>query len=260
MAKPLLPALLDLVRTRVERAVAPAIHDDGDERCLRFSNGVVQSAMRLSDPVALELSYTRALMGFLLFHPEPRHILAVGLGGGSLPKFCYHALPQTQVTALEIDPAVIALRGAFRIPPDDARFRVIATDARGYIGHDDAQADVIILDAYDAIGLPGSLCTESFYNDCRQALGGRGVLAANLWGGEPKRALYLERLRRVFDDRVWWCQPPDSSSLVIFATGDATPAPPWSHILAAARALDARWNLGLAALVSALRARPDPGP
>ena len=41
----------------------------------------IQSAMRLEDPFALELDYTRCMMAFLLFHPEPRRALMIGLGG-----------------------------------------------------------------------------------------------------------------------------------------------------------------------------------
>ena len=254
------PTLLERFRMRTSTPVTPRIHDDGDSRCLRFNDGVLQSAMQRSDPAALVLAYTRAMMGFLLFRPEPQQVLIIGLGGGSLSKFCHHALPDARITSVEIDPAVIALREEFGIPADSERFRVLQADGSDYLQRDDVAADVILLDGYDANGLPESLSSMDFYFHCRNVLAPDGVLAVNLWGGEPNRAVYLDRLRTVFDDRVWWCQPPDSSSLVVFATNDATPAPPWSHIQAAARTLDTRWNLGLAALVSELQTRPDPGP
>jgi spermidine synthase len=249
-------SLFDRFRFRVERPVASQIHDNGDSRVLRFNNGVMQSAMHVSDPDALALSYTLAMMGFLLFQPAPREVLLVGLGGGSLVKFIYHTLPDIRITALEIDPEVIALRDEFRIPPDDERLRIIEADGGEYLARDDVRADVILLDAYDAIGLPEALCSESFYSHCRRALGASGVLAANLWGGEPKRLLYLERLRRVFDDRAWWCRPRDSSALVVFAAGAQLPAPEWPPMQAAARALDQGWGLDLASLIDDLRTRP----
>jgi len=49
----------------------------------------------------------------------------IGLGGGSLVKYCLAALPDTAVTVVEIKPAVIALREAFGIPPDGPRLRVV---------------------------------------------------------------------------------------------------------------------------------------
>ncbi len=51
-------------------------------RTLHLGNSVVQSAMRLKDPFALELAYTQAMFAWLPFLPTPRRILMVGLGGG----------------------------------------------------------------------------------------------------------------------------------------------------------------------------------
>ena len=62
------------------------------------------------------VSYTRAMMAFLLFNPEPRHVLMIGLGGGSLAKYCHRKLPATRITVLELDHDVIALRAKFGIP------------------------------------------------------------------------------------------------------------------------------------------------
>ncbi|WZB62866.1 hypothetical protein WJ970_06090 [Achromobacter xylosoxidans] len=107
----------------------PFVRDVGDRRSLHFSEQVIQSSMSLLNPDALELEYTRMMMGFVLFNPAPDRIVMVGLGGGSLAKFCHRHLPRSQVEALEINPAVIALRGDFMVPPDDERFRVIACDA-----------------------------------------------------------------------------------------------------------------------------------
>lgn len=253
------PGLLERYRMRTSAPVTPRIHDDGDSRCLRFNDGVLQSAMQRSDPAALVLAYTRAMMGFLLFRPEPRRVLIIGLGGGSLSKFCYHALPEARITSVEIDPAVIALREEFGIPPDNERFQVVQADGSDYLQRDDVAADVILLDGYDAHGLPASLSSMNFYTRCRQVLGSAGVLAVNLWGGEPNRAVYLDRLRAVFDDRVWWCRPPESSSLIVFAVSNEPLTPHWSTLRLQARALDARLDLELASLIDDLAQRPDPG-
>ena len=67
----------------------PFIVDDGCTRQLYFSGCFVQSSMRLDDPFDLDFAYTRKMMAFLLFVPDPGHVLMVGLGGGSLAKFCH---------------------------------------------------------------------------------------------------------------------------------------------------------------------------
>src|SRR5690349_9611761 len=88
----------------------PFILDYGQTRILYFTTAAVQSAMRLDDPEALIAPYTRKMMAFLLFLPAPRHVLMIGLGGGSLAKFCYRHLPRTRISVVEVNADVIALR------------------------------------------------------------------------------------------------------------------------------------------------------
>lgn len=221
----------------------PNVCDDGDVRSLHFSSGAVQSSMRVSEPFELNLSYTRTMMGFLLFNPEPRHILQVGLGGGSLSKYCYQQFPQARITTLEINPDVIALRDRFLIPRDDNRFTIVHADACDYLATSDASADVILLDGYDATGLPVCLCSESFYANCWRGLTASGVLVANYWGGEANRKKYLNRLRETFDGRVWWCKPVNSTSVVAFAVKDPYFFPHPSRLKSKALALGAQYRL-----------------
>lgn len=258
MAKRTLPALRDVVQLLMPDAGKPRIQDDEGVRCLRFDSGALQSTMRLSEPFALDLSYTKTMMGFVLFNVEPRHILLVGLGGGSLSKYCHRGFPEARITTLEIDPDVIALRDEFLIPPDSDRFQVVQADACEYLDNTDALADVILLDGYDAAGLPDCLCAEAFYANCWQALSEPGVLVANFWGGEPNRGAYLERLRGIFDGRVWWSKAPDSDNLIAFAVKNPRYYPQWSRLMSTAQKLGKRYGLDLAHVVNDMRERPDP--
>jgi spermidine synthase len=258
MTKRILPAIRDFVQILVDGWGKPGVSEDGGVRSLQFSNGAVQSSMRVSEPFELDLSYTRAMMGFLLFNAEPQHILLVGLGGGSLSKYCYCQFPQARITTLEISPDVIALRDEFLVPPDDERFEVVHTDACEYLARRDVHADVILLDGYDAEGLPSCLCTESFYSNCWQALNAQGVLVANLWGGELNRGVYLNRLRGIFDGRVWWSKPRDSSNLIVFAVKNEYFYPQWSRLMSKAQTLGKRYRLDLPWVVNDMRQREDP--
>src|ERR1017187_10377332 len=76
-------------------------------RSLHLGNVTVQSAMRVTAPYDLELAYTRGMMAFLLFMPTPREILAIGLGGGSLPKFIRHRMSGVHTTVVEIEPQIV---------------------------------------------------------------------------------------------------------------------------------------------------------
>src|SRR4051812_44343848 len=82
----------------------PFVIEDQGVRALHFAPDQVQSAMRLAAPDALNFRYTREMMGWLLFLPKPREVLMLGLGGGSLAKFCFRQLPATRITVVENDP------------------------------------------------------------------------------------------------------------------------------------------------------------
>ncbi len=161
----------------------PFVLENGGLRALHFSLGYVQSVMDIDNPAALVLAYAQRMMAFLLFDPRPRRITLLGLGGGSLASFCHHRhLPAADLTALEIDPHVIALRDHFGVPPDDARFRVIPGDGVRWIEDAQTRCDVLLVDAFGAEGVAGALLEADFYEHAHRHLGGRGILVMNVAG------------------------------------------------------------------------------
>ncbi len=221
----------------------PFIVEQHGIRSLHFSRDYVQSAMRLADPWTLEFAYTRKMMGFLLFAHEPREILLLGLGGGSLAKYCHRHLPAARITVVELDPDVVALRDEFRVPPDDERFRVVLADAADYVARRPGQPDVILMDAFDRDGLAPSLGSRDFYSGIRDALGRHGVLVANTAGEKAHRLAQLEAMRSAFDDNVILVPVEDDGNHVAFAFGDARFEPRWRWIANRARAMRKRYGL-----------------
>jgi spermidine synthase len=199
--------------------------DDGLEvteergmRTLHLGSRAIQSAMRVSRPWDLELAYTRAMMGFLMFNPMPQDVLMIGLGGGSLAKFIRKQRPQTHITAVEIDPRVIAAaRAHFELPPDDATLGVIEADGALYVRQHPGSADVILLDGFDAGNQVEALATQTFYAACRRVLRPGGILVVNLWGRDSEFAEYFARLTRAFDGEVGWISVQDKTNVIVFA-------------------------------------------
>jgi spermidine synthase len=212
----------------------PLVRTRGDRRTLEFMHGNVQSEMRLSRPSELVLAYSRAMMCFALFVPRPRHILMVGLGGGSLAKFCYRHFPHARISVIELRADVIALREQFCVPPDDQRFRVIHADAAEYLAGAPDSVDVLLVDGFDATGLPPALGSSRFYADCRRALRHGGVLAANIFSYDPHYPAMLGRLRLMFDGRVCWFDRIAGNNRILFAVKarfDPDPAEPAARAL-----------------------------
>lgn len=190
---------------------------------LQFAGGVSQSRMRTFRPGHLAVDYTRTMMASLLWRPRPALIGMVGLGGGSQAKFCHRHLPQTRVEVAENNPHVIALRRTFRVPRDDARLQVLLADGAQWVRERRGRFDILLVDGYDASGIPAGLSSQRFYDDCRDALAPGGVFASNLYATDF--AEHLSKLRRSFGgDRVWMLEEARQSNRVAFAwLGDPFP-------------------------------------
>lgn len=198
----------------------PFVCETATTRALHFDIAETQSCMLIGDPDALALEYTRTMMGFLLFNPEPRQITMIGLGGGSLAKFCYRYLPDASISVIEINPHVISLRDAFAIPPDDERFRVIQADGARFVRDTPDSCDVLLVDGFDPRGLPARLSSPSFYERCRQMLRTRGILVANLHQGQRRMEALMKRLRRSFDGSLLVVDDDELENRIVFAGRD----------------------------------------
>jgi len=179
------------------------VHETAKLKSLHFSMLEIQSSMYKAKPFDLRLQYTRLMMGFLMLLPDPRRIAMIGLGGGSLVKFCHRFLPLSRIEVVEINPDVIALREQFCVPPDDERLSIFQGDGAWYARRAFTRPiDVLMVDGFASEGLPGPLCTQRFYEDCKRALSANGVLVVNLHNGKPNFGLQAERIRRVFGDTI----------------------------------------------------------
>ncbi len=182
---------------------------------LQFTHTEAQSRMWTFRPQALLIGYTRSMMGFVHFVPDPERIAMVGLGGGSLAKYCHRHLPTTRIDVVEINPQVIALRRTFRVPADDHRFRVHLDDGALFVRRHRRRYDVLLVDGYDETGIPAPLASQRFYNDCHAALVEGGVLVVNLFCADADR--HLQRIRKVFGNAVRSVPEPGMSNQVVFA-------------------------------------------
>ncbi|MBE0547850.1 MAG: fused MFS/spermidine synthase [Rubrivivax sp.] len=197
--------------------VKPFVHESSSTKALHFSISEMQSRMQIRDPHALDLEYTRTMMGFLLFKPEPKDIAMIGLGGGSLAKFCYRHLKNSRIQVVEINPHVIALRDEFHVPPDDERFTVVRGDGAQFVRHRATRCDVLMVDGFDSDGLPSRLCSQRFYDDCHEVLQPDGILVVNLHYGHARFEIFVDRIRRGFDDSVFIVDGVDLGNSIVFA-------------------------------------------
>lgn len=223
-------------------------------RSLHLGTGAIQSSMRISRPWDLELAYTRAMMAFLLFVPEPGDVVMIGLGGGSIAKFVHKKRPQTRFKAVELNPEVVsAARAHFFLPPDNDYLEVLIEDGAAYVPAHPQSADVILLDGYDAGNQVESLATPEFYRACRQALKPGGVLSVNLWGQDKGFVDYLSRLIDAFDGQVCSMSIRGKTNVVVLALNKPGGSGRLEEALADAAKLGKHWGLDLLHFARELR-------
>jgi spermidine synthase len=170
-------------------------------RYLHFGTEWIQGAMRIRKPDWPELEYAQQMMAWMLFFDDPLSIVQLGLGAAALTKFCYRQFPQAQVTAVELNQAVISICNAmFKLPPEDERLRVREMDAMDFV-LDDANhdaIDVLQCDLYDATARGPVLDTPEFYQACNACLTDRGVMTVNLFGDHPSFGKNIKAMRFAF--------------------------------------------------------------
>jgi spermidine synthase len=245
-------------RWRWGRSVADAgavyVSEKFGVRSLHIASDTIQSSMRITRPNDLELAYTRSMMGFLLFHPGPRRVLLVGLGGGSLAKFIYHRMPEAVSEVLEINPDVVSIaRRYFQVPASDERFTIRVCDGAEFIARDGPCYDAILVDGYDGDSLVGELSSRAFFENCLRRLDAGGVLVVNLWGSDRKFNDYLERIEAAFPAGTLCLPAEKPGNIAAFAFRDTPGNSRWDELEPRARELEALYGLEFGRFVKGLR-------
>jgi spermidine synthase len=185
-------------------------------RFLHLGTSWVQGAMRLRDAEVIELEYVQLMMMWLLFNAKPRQIVQLGLGSAALTKFCYAKLPTSRITAIELNPNVIAAcHACFCLPPNDARLQVQQGDAQDFV-NDSAQhgqIDILQVDLYDHAAHGPVLDSLDFYQACHACLSEQGMLTVNIFGARYQEN--LDRLQEIFDAVVWLSAENDENLVAL---------------------------------------------
>jgi spermidine synthase len=193
------------------------VTETGGIRSLHLGTVTIQSSMRVKSPFDLELTYTRGMMGFLLFSDKVNNVLTIGLGGGSVPKYIWQHCPKIHQTIIEINPQIINIaRSHFFVPDNDDRLNVTEGDGIVYLADNPNSADCLMIDAFDAHGIPPNFCSQEFFDSCELSLTKNGIFAINLWGSDKNFDIYLRRIEQSFDDKVLMLPTGKPGNIVVF--------------------------------------------
>lgn len=223
-------------------------------RFLHLGTSWVQGAMRLNKPDAIELEYVQMMMMWLLFCEQPRHIVQLGLGSAALTKFCHRRFPDARVTAIELNPNVIAICNAhFALPPNDARLRVREMNALDFVtdAANRDSVDILQVDLYDEQARGPVLDTPEFYQACFDCLTDDGIMMTNVFGEFANYDKNLQAIELVFDAVVWVPEEQDENIVVIAFKN--SPLLDFSVLFERAAAIKTRLNLPAKGWVTGLK-------
>ncbi len=210
----------------------------------------VQGAMDIDQPRALVLEYVQRMMAWMLWRDSADiargHAVQLGLGAAAMTRFCHQVLRMERVTAVELNPAVIAAcRHGFRLPADDARLSVLERDADAWV-HDDTNlqtAQVLNVDLYDHEAAAPVLDSTAFYAACRATLAHGGVMTVNLFGRAASFEHSAARIATAFGPgQVWSLRPTrEGNTVVVAARGVVVPGR--DELTARAATIERRFGL-----------------
>ena len=157
-----------------------------------------ESVTNLSDPDDLPLRYAQVMTIATIYPEQPRRILMLGLGGGSISGYLGRFMPEAAITTVEIDPGVITAAKTYFGLRETERMRYRAGDGRVFLNRSNELYDLILLDAYRGGYVPFHLLTREFYTLVKQRLAPGGAAAFNVHDGSKLYTSTVKTLGDVF--------------------------------------------------------------
>ena len=184
------------------------VDETGDLRCLKFntkSSQTSQSYMYKNNPDKLVFNYTKLTFASLLVTDNPKNVLIIGLGGGTLSNVIHALYPAAKIHNVEIDPAVLKVaRNYFNFIENDAVTSSVQ-DGRIFIKRaaiKKQKYDWIILDAFNGDYIPEHLLTKEFFEEVKSVLAEGGVIAANTFSSSKLYEHESATYHAVFGDFI----------------------------------------------------------
>lgn len=194
------------------------VSQNAELRLLRTDHIAVQSALRRNKPEQLVMPNMQAMIAALLFQPSPQQILLFGLGGGDMVRQLNFLLPDSQITVVEIDPAIVEVSRDFFELPDSDKVTIKIDDAAHFLHQDRQHYQLMLIDIYDGKDIPNLLQDPGFYQRCHQKIEDNGVLVLNLLTNDAEKFRHiLWQVRQQFNHSTLCLTVPGHINIIVFA-------------------------------------------
>lgn len=222
---------------------------------LTFGSGGQQSGMQITHPERLFFQYTQAMMLALLFNPDAKTSLLLGLGAGSIAKALLSSHEQLKITAVELREQVKEIAHEWFLLPRSERLNIHVDDAFSFIKTTRDRSDIIFVDLYLDNGIQRTLASNEFVEDCYRVLEEDGILVINLWDeGKGYLPFDLESLEELFMSQALTLVTDEGNIIVIIGKHfQADPHP--RRMQAKAKKLGEKLDIPMQRLLNQLQIR-----
>lgn len=194
---------------------------EGNILTLYSPSSFKQTAINESNPFIPHLEYARNMILGLVFYPDPKSILVLGLGGGSIPMMFHNICKETHIDVVEIDPEIAKIAKMYFHFNTSPRLQLHIDDSYLFVKKSNKCYDLIILDAYIGNKLPRSLYTTYFFEEVKRLLSLNGIFIANVMGKDKRRYQKLLKKNGFEHKGIWLLPCTRPRNIVVFASRGA---------------------------------------
>lgn len=210
------------------------VYEREDVRCMAFKSPGARSSpdqgCTYISPLRkknMYFNYSAGLMASLLLNADPKRILVIGLGVGTVPSALQETVPNAFIEVVEIDEAVSRVAEDYFDYREANNLKTYITDGRVFVKEALSKSivyDIVILDAFNGDYIPEHLMTREFLEEVRGILKPGGVIAANTFSRSRLYDHESTTYQAVFGEFFNFKPDGKDANRIILATNGPLPA------------------------------------
>lgn len=196
-----------------------------------------ESVIDLQNPLQFHMGYYDQMFAGFAYQPNPKSILFIGLGGGTLPMAIHRYFPEATIDNVELDPDVVTAAKKYFGFKEDDHMKVFARDGRVQVRRfirEKKKYDIILMDAFRGGYIPYHLTTREFMEQLKTILKPDGVIVSNLRPGFESYHYHRRTFAAAFKNQ--WSYGYSGSNVIVVVSNNAQ-APDKATLVAAAKRL-----------------------
>lgn len=168
-----------------------------DLRWMVSKDGILHGVMSEQEPNYPLMPHLKAMFVAFLVRPSAKTVLNIGLGTGSIERYCSDAYRNLKVTTVEISQDIYDLARLHFVMPKNSH--VVIEDASSFLKRKSASYDIIFSDALDVEKNKNLIYSNNFLGLLNENLSKNGVIALNyIFVSDEDLLSFLLKLRKIF--------------------------------------------------------------